>query len=434
MTPRRFAVKAGDDETISRVAARRFVLGRQGLWPGRRWSGRDGAARALRTAECVQMDPLNVVARSHDLALAARVAGYCPDDLSAVMYTDRQFFDWGGNLRAYPMSELPFWRVTMRRKAQETRWADYAHQHGELLTELKAELRARGPLGNRDFTGRRRVVSYRGGKDSAVGLYYLWLVGEVMVHHRVGFERVYDLSERICPAATDRTAMADEAEAFFARKAISYLGWCNARSWTQAMKLFAGRTIAPAEARRRLDDLVAAGEVRQITIEGEKQPCCLPAADAPALAVVQEGGVPDEWRPLGRATRDEVVFLAPLDTVIARGRAKALFDFDYLWEVYKPAAQRRWGYYTLPILYGDRLVARIDPRLERAAETLVIKGFWLDDERLGRDGDFANALARGLGHLAEFVKAAHVDAAAIEPARLRRHIEAYLIRPGLGRS
>ena len=75
----------------------------------------------------------------------------------------------------------------MRRKAQETRWADYAHQHGELLTELTAELRARGPLGNRDFTGRRRIVSYRGGKDSAVGLYYLWLVGEVMVHHRVGF-------------------------------------------------------------------------------------------------------------------------------------------------------------------------------------------------------------------------------------------------------
>ena len=201
-------ISAQPAPAVSRLVARRFVLGRQGLWPGRRWSGRDGAAQALRAAECVQLDPLNVVARSHDLALAARVAGYRPDDLNAVMYTDRQFFDWGGNLRVYPMSELPFWRVTMRRKAQEARWADYAHRHAELLTELKAELRARGPLGNRDFTGRRRVVSYRGGKDSAVGLYYLWLVGEVMVHHRVGFERVYDLSERIVPAATDRTATA----------------------------------------------------------------------------------------------------------------------------------------------------------------------------------------------------------------------------------
>jgi uncharacterized protein len=120
------------------------------------------------------------------------------------------------------------------------------------------------------------------------------------------------------------------------------------------------------------------------------------------------------------------VFLAPLDTVIARGRAQALFDFEYLWEVYKPAAQRRWGYYTLPILYGDQLVARLDSRLERAAETLVVKGFWLDDRGLDHDGDFADALARGLGRLAESVKAAHVDAAAIEPARLRRHVETHL--------
>ena len=85
------------------------------------------------------------------------------------------------------------------------------------------------------------------------------------------------------------------------------------------------------------------------------------------------------------------------------------------------------AYYTLPILYGDQLVARLDPRLERAAETLVVKGFWLDGQGLEHDGDFADALARGLGRLAELVKAAHVDAAAIEPARLRRHIEAHLI-------
>ena len=380
------------------------------------------------------MDPLNVVARSHDLALSARVVGYGPDDLSALLYQDREFFDYGGNLRVYPMSELPFWRVTMRRKAEETRRADYARLNRALLTELRAELRARGPLGNRDFTGRSRVTSYRGGKDSAVGLYYLWLVGEVMVHHRVGFERVYDLCERIVPASAARTATAQEADEFFARKAAAYLGWSSARSWARALSFFAGRTIDPTEARDRLGRLVESGELVEVAIEGERQPCFLPATDADLLAAVQSGLVPGQWRPLAATTLEEVVFLAPLDTVVARGRAQALFDFEYLWEVYKPAAQRRWGYYTLPILYGDRLVARLDPRLERASGTLVVKGFWLDDRGLERDGDFADALARGVGTLAESVKAAQVDAAAVRPARLRRHLEAYLRQPGSGRA
>jgi uncharacterized protein YcaQ len=397
------------------------------LWPGRRWSGRKGAAQALRAIECLQMDPLNVVARSHDLALWARVVGYSPDDLSALLYEDREFFDYGGNLRVYPMSELPFWRVTMSRRARETQRAVYAQENRALLAELRAELQTRGPLGNRDFTERSRVVSYRGGKDSAVGLYHLWLTGEVMVHHRVGFGRVYDLRERVVPASADRTATAEEADDFFARKAAAYLGWSNARSWARAMSFFSGRKFDPAEARRRLDELVTSREIVEIAIEGEKQPCFLPATDADSLAAVQDGRVPDEWRPLAATTIEEAVLLAPLDTVIARGQAQALFDFEYLWEVYKPAAQRRWGYYTLPILYGDQLVARLDPRFERASGTLVVKGFWLDDRGLERDGDFADALARGLGRLAELVKAAHVDAAAIEPARLRRHIEAHLI-------
>ena len=411
---------------VSRVAARRFVLGRQGLWPGRRWSGKEGTAQALRAIECVQMDPLNVVARSHDLALWGRVVDYSPDDLSALLYEDREFFDYGGNLRIYPMSELPYWRVTMRRRAQETRRADYAQENRALLTELRAELRARGPLGNRDFTGRRRVVSYRGGKDSAVGLYHLWITGEVMVHRRVGFERVYDLREHVVPASGDRTATVEEAERFFARKAFAYLGLCNARGWARTLSFFSGRKLDPGEARRRLDELVTDGEVVQIAIEGEKQPCLLPAPDAAPLAAVQGGLVPEEWRPLATTTLDEAVFLAPLDTVVARGRAQALFDFEYLWEVYKPAAQRRWGYYTLPILYGDRLVARLDPWFERASATLVVKGFWIDEERLEDDGDFADALARGLLCLAELVKATHVDAAAIGPARLRRHVAARL--------
>jgi uncharacterized protein YcaQ len=211
--------------SISKVIARRYILGRQGLWPGRRWAGKTGAAQALRYIECVQMDPLNVIARSHDLALWGRVVDYQPEDLSDLLYQDREFFDYGGNLRIYPMNELPYWRVTMRRKGKEARWTQFAEQNHALLQEVRAEVRARGPLGNSDFTGRSRVSSYRGRKDSALALYYLWLTGKVMIHHRADFERVYDLRERVAPASLNYSAPAKEAEAYFAQKTLAFRGW-----------------------------------------------------------------------------------------------------------------------------------------------------------------------------------------------------------------
>jgi uncharacterized protein YcaQ len=123
--------------------------------------------------------------------------------------------------------------------------------------------------------------------------------------------------------------------------------------------------------------------------------------------------VPKAWTPLETTTTDEAVFLAPLDPVSARGRAKVLFGFDYVWEVYKPAHQRRWGYYTLPILYGDQLVARFDPKLDRATGTLIINGLWLEDDALAEDTAFINAFARGLDRFRRFLKAERIDISAV---------------------
>jgi uncharacterized protein YcaQ len=104
--------------------------------------------------------------------------------------------------------------------------------------------------------------------------------------------------------------------------------------------------------------------------------------------------------------------------VSARGRAKQVFDFEYLWEVYKPVHQRRWGYYTLPILYGDDLVARLDPKLDRKTNTLHILGFWLEDDA-PRDEAFANALGCGLARFAKLVGAKRVEINAVQPRRLQ---------------
>ncbi len=107
-------------------------------------------------------------------------------------------------------------------------------------------------------------------------------------------------------------------------------------------------------------------------------------------------------------------------------KSKKLFNFEYIWEVYKPVEQRRWGYYTLPVLYGDDLVARIDLRLERITATLQVKGFWLENEEIALAANFADAFGKGLARFAGFVKARQVDISVIQPERLRNHIQKFI--------
>ena len=114
---------------ISQQTARRFVLGKQGLWPGRRWKGKNGTAQAIRACEAVQLDPLNIVARSQDIVLHIRVLEYKPEYLYQVMYKDRDFFDYGGWLAVYPMSELPYWRVHMSSRSHDKRIEGFVLSH-----------------------------------------------------------------------------------------------------------------------------------------------------------------------------------------------------------------------------------------------------------------------------------------------------------------
>jgi uncharacterized protein YcaQ len=137
--------------------------------------------------------------------------------------------------------------------------------------------------------------------------------------------------------------------------------------------------------------------------------------------------VPTAWTPLGTTTTEEVVFLAPLDPVSARGRAKVLFGFDYIWEVYKPVHLRKFGYYTLPILWGDRLVARFDSKLDRKTNTFIILGLWLEDKALAVDEAFADALARGFARFVTFLGASQMDAEAIPEPLLRHCVSNFIL-------
>jgi uncharacterized protein YcaQ len=168
--------------------------------------------------------------------------------------------------------------------------------------------------------------------------------------------------------------------------------------------------------------MYAQNVIHPLQMEGSKEKWIVLTRDLPVLEALEAGRVPKAWKPLGVTTEEEVTLLAPLEMVSARGRAKLVFDFDYIWEVYKPLHLRRWGYYTLPILYGDDLVARLDPKMDRTTGTLHILGFWLEDDA-PKDEAFASALAKGLIRFAKMAGASKVDVSAVQPTKLRSYLK-----------
>jgi uncharacterized protein YcaQ len=296
-----------------------------------------------------------------------------------------------------------------------------AHEHADAIAEMRAILRERGVVSNRDFEAatRTRTQSYRGRKDSALALYYLWRTGEVMTHHRENFERVYALTETVAPASLIRESDDTEADRFLIIKEIRFSALSQLK---RAPDSFHGRGEPDRAAKKLLKTMLADGEVIEVQVEGGKGMHYALGSDTKLLRDLRAGRVPKAWTPLETTTREEVVFLAPLDPVSARGRARTLFGFDYIWEVYKPESQRKFGYYALPVLWGDRLVARFDSKLDRATNTFVILGFWLEDQSLGKDEAFAEALAGGFTRFVTFLGASKLDARAIREPSLRKRI------------
>jgi uncharacterized protein YcaQ len=229
---------------------------------------------------------------------------------------------------------------------------------------------------------------------------------------------VYALAEIVAPAALLAESDEIEADRFLIKKEVSFSGL--ARLSRTGDTYLTNPALSQVQSIR--ETLLADGELIEVQVDGWKNVHVALGSDAKLLRDLSAGRVPRAWKPLATTTTEEAVFLAPLDQVSARGRAKVLFDFDYVWEVYKPAHLRRFGYYALPVLWGDRLVARFDSKLDRTTNTFIILGLWLENKALGQDEAFAEALARGFARLVTFLGASQLDARAIHQPRLRRRV------------
>jgi len=350
--------------------ARLYQLWAVGLEGTSYAAGGEGAARCFRDLGSVQLDPLPVLGRNHDLVLQARVPGTHPGDLLDLVHGKRLGFEyWDKMLCAIAIEAYPLSRGLMARAGDswiERRGAQLETQSPGTLASVETAIREHGPLSSRELhTLDVAQAEHRGWKSTRaanVALETLWNRGLLAVSHRRNFRRYFDLAERVIPATVRAIPTPSPKE--FERRAllrrVRSVGLLPSRGSADAWGMLPGvrRHKIPAQ-------LVEEGALCELHVDGVRQPYYAAADAAERLATAERSEVPGRVR-----------FLAPLDPLLwARESLRALWDFDYVWEVYKPAEQRRYGYYVLPVLAGTRFVARFDGRFDRRAGTLHVLSY-----------------------------------------------------------
>jgi uncharacterized protein YcaQ len=390
---------------IAAPVARRFLVLRHLLAPPRGLPADPSSVlTVVERLGSLQFDPLEVAGRNHDLVLQARVASYRRAWTDALLYEDRVLFEaYNKSLSILPVAEMPWYRLTWDRARRRHEGGAF-DEHAPLVEELLERIRADGPLSPTDVGPRAAIDWYwRPTNQVRAILEALAEAGIIGIARREGNRRVYDLIERLYPTdllverRTEREAVRHKLLSRYRAHGLLGAGG-RAEIW-----LGIGRAVTPDPSepdRPTRKDLHAELLERALlvpaTVEGVRGERYVLTAELPVLAQAERElaeGVPPGGEPPG------VTFLAPLDPLAwDRDLLRSLFDFDYLWEVYVPEAKRRWGYYVLPLLFGDRFVGRIEPRIERRERTVRIHGLLWEDgfDALGEPGfvrAFADALA-----------------------------------------
>ncbi len=349
-------------QSLSAAQARRVAIAAQGLTRPRP-SGPAGTRQLRRMfAElgAVQIDSVNVLARAHYLPAYSRLGGYPPAALDRFVYRDVEAFEcWAHEASLLPIGlySLIRWRMTRTRERFDT-WggiARLAREQPGYVAGILGEVRERGPLTGGDLVQpepKRREHWGWNWHDGKIALEWLFRTGELAIADRRGFQRVYDLPERVLPARVLHapTPPADAAQRALLLRAADALGVATYGDLADYFRM------PKPDAKARVAELVEAGELEPIDVEGWR-----------ASAYVRP------WLRVPRRVGARAL-VAPFDPLVwERSRTARLFGFDYRIEIYVPAAKRVHGYYVLPFLLGDRLVARVDLKADRQAGRLRVK-------------------------------------------------------------
>ena len=382
---------------VTADAARRFLVARHFLAPPRSLEGLEGVLEVFRRLGSIQFDPIAVAGRNHDLVLHARVAGYEPAWCDA-LYERREIFEATNKALSFvPTAEFPWFRHVWGRKGPRFHAAALA-DNAAVAERVLERIRAEGPLSSADFERESSPTKdWFGMPENAVRavLEAYTVTGALGLARREGNVRRYDLLERLLPAEV----LAREVPE---REQVRHKLLSRYRAHGLLGPGGAGGTFAriadPADRNELRRELVESGTLVPVEVEGMRGKRLLLADE---LALLES---PPEATPAA-------AFLAPFDSLLwDTALLAALFGFDYVWEGFFKAEKRRWGYYVLPILFGDRLVGRIEPRIDRERARVEVLGVWWEDGIApGRVDGLVEAMRDALGAYLRFAGADGVD-------------------------
>ena len=341
--------------TISVEALRRLVIASQGYATRTRTGTTSEVEATVRRLSCVQLDSISAVERSHRIALTSRVGSYRPGTVPRLLRHGRVFEYWAHEACLLPVEDWPLFVSQMRSGGR--RWyGSVGETHPHLADEILDEIRRRGPLGSRHFEGASEGGMWNW-KPAKAMLDRLWNHGDLVIAGRQGFQRLYDLPERVIPADVLAAPVPAEHERLRAlvQKAVHARGALTEAGIVEHWRLRGG----VARVRPIVDELVADGILERVAVEDGGQPVVVPAgAD------------------LAPPRPTAAVLVSPFDNLLwDRPFARRVLGFDHLIEVYKKEHERRYGYYVLPLLWRDRIVGRADLKSERGEGALVLKAF-----------------------------------------------------------
>ena len=387
--------------TISKSQAAQFILLRQGLLGDYRFIGKSGAFRYVRQAGCIQYDPVDVCGRNAELTLQSRVRGFRKQFLDDLLYKDRLLVDYSDKeLSIWPVEDWPYFSGYRERSVShglrfagmaglERQAVDYIRRNGPVSSDSL-------PIGGTVFWHSSMHWSGHWHKDSPAArsvLEQLYTDGVLLIHHKAGSRKFYDLAEKYLPSGLMSAPNPCPDE-------ISYLGWRILRRigavgllWNRRSDAWLGIQMSAEQRNAALSALESGGRVTPVQVDGIRFPLFLLSSDLPLLeSVLSDPSCP----------KPRLEFLAPLDPMMwDRALVEALWGFRYSWEIYTPAAKRKYGYYVLPVLYGDRFIGRIEPKADKKTKTLTVLNLWLEPGVRGTK-KLDRLIGRAVQRLAEF--------------------------------
>jgi uncharacterized protein YcaQ len=346
------------------------MIEKQGITRFPESNGKKSVVDTISRIGCLQIDTISVIERAHYLTLWSRLGSYDKNHLDESAYKDKKLFEYWAHAACFvPYEDYRFYLHAMKVREDEMK-ARFLKRTGkgvEVLDQVLARIKDEGPLCSKDFEGPKRNGGWWNRKTEKVAMDYMYGAGILMVCDRIRFQRFYDLSENVLPSWVDvEPPSDDERIEFFIKKTLQCLGEIrpiDVRKYYHHHSVKLGQTTRQVEERLKVLD-----GVRGFNVEGDKNMHYGLDEDVVRLETID-----------GDFGFDDVRLLIYFDNLMwNRERVQHLFGFKSKLEIYLPKDQRVYGYYHLPVLYGDQLVARIEPKMDRKEKKLIIRGYWIE--------------------------------------------------------